>query len=117
MPTTETRRHITIDQATAALPQQTDTQLRFASLLRHGTMSVELYAPQIEDRQTPHTQDELYVIASGSGQFVNGSQRHVFGPGDVIFVPAGVSHRFEEFSEDFRTWVIFYGPQGGEQPG
>jgi len=32
----------------------------------------------------------------------------------VLFVPARVEHRFEEFSDDFATWVIFWGPKGGE---
>ncbi len=32
------------------------------------------------------------------------------------FVAAGVEHRFSKFSEDFSTWVFFYGPQGGEVP-
>lgn len=35
-------------------------------------------------------------------------------PGDLLFVPAGVVHRFEEFTDDFATWVMFYGPEGGE---
>ena len=35
--------------------------------------------------------------------------------GDLLFVPAHVEHRFERFSDDFRTWVIFFGPQGGVQ--
>jgi len=39
-----------------------------------------------------------------------------FGPGDALFVPAHTSHRFEDFSPDFATWVVFYGPDGGEQP-
>jgi len=32
----------------------------------------------------------------------------------VIFVEAGVEHRFEDFTDDFETWVVFWGPQGGE---
>ena len=40
-----------------------------------------------------------------------------FGPGDLLFVPAGVEHRFEEFSDDLAVWVVFYGPDGGEQAG
>jgi hypothetical protein len=32
----------------------------------------------------------------------------------VFFVPAGVAHRFERFSPDFATWVVFWGPHGGE---
>ena len=85
-----------------------------APILAHGSMNVEYYAPVEVDRQTPHSRDELYVIASGTGWFVNGEQRHRFATGDVLFVPAGVTHRFEQFSPDFGTWVIFYGPEGGE---
>lgn len=87
-----------------------------ALLLAHGTMEVRHYAPRGRDDQTPHDQDELYVVIAGSGQFVNGDRRHPFGPGDMIFVRAGVAHRFEEFTDDFATWVIFYGPAGGEAP-
>jgi hypothetical protein len=46
----------------------------------------------------------------------NGDSRHAFSAGDVLFVPAGVPHRFEDFTDDFGTWVIFYGPEGGERP-
>lgn len=108
--------HFTVLRAAAALPAQTDEQLRFVTMLQRGTMSLELYAPQGEDRQTPHTQDELYVVVSGRGEFINGDERHPFQAGDALFVPAGVEHRFVNFSDDFQTWVIFYGPQGGEQP-
>ncbi len=86
-----------------------------ADLLSHGSMKVDYYAPVGLDVQTTHTQDELYVIVRGSGWFVNGGRRHPFAVGDVLFVPARVAHRFEEFSDDFGTWVIFYGPEGGER--
>lgn len=82
--------------------------------LAHGSMIVEYYAPRGSDRQTPHTRDELYVVIAGHGTFQNGEVRHQFGPGDVIFVAAGIEHRFAAFSDDFATWVIFYGPEGGE---
>ncbi len=78
---------------------------------------MKIYAPRRCDPQTPHEQDELYVVVSGSGEFVNGDERHTFGPGDVLFVPAGVPHRFEDFTGDFQTWVIFHGPEGGERSG
>jgi hypothetical protein len=31
------------------------------------------------------------------------------------FVAAGVPHRFESCSDDFATWVVFWGPKGGER--
>ena len=89
---------------------------RSAAVLAHGTMVGKIYAPEGEDPQTPHAQDEIYAVIRGSGWFVNGGNRHPFGPGDMLFAPAGVEHRFEDFTDDFATWVVFYGPQGGEAP-
>jgi mannose-6-phosphate isomerase-like protein (cupin superfamily) len=89
---------------------------RFTTLFRHGTLEVEFYAPRGRDDQAPHTRDELYVVVRGEGWFVNGSRRDRFGPGDCLFVPAGVEHRFEEFGDDLAVWVFFYGPEGGEEP-
>ena len=88
---------------------------KFNVLFEHGSLVVEIYKPERVDYQQPHSRDEIYVIASGSGYFVNGDAREKFEPGEVLFVPAGVEHRFEEFSEDFLTWVFFYGPEGGEE--
>ena len=87
---------------------------RSAVLLEHGSMVVRFYAPRGFDPQEPHEQDELYVVWQGRGWFVNGEHRVRFGPGDVLFVKAGVTHRFEEFSDDLELWVTFYGPKGGE---
>jgi mannose-6-phosphate isomerase-like protein (cupin superfamily) len=87
---------------------------RFAIAFEHGSLTVELYAPRGADPQQPHRRDEVYVVVEGRGTFVNGDSRAPFGPGDVLFVPAGVIHRFEDFTDDLVVWVIFYGPEGGE---
>jgi mannose-6-phosphate isomerase-like protein (cupin superfamily) len=89
----------------------------FVKLFQHGTLEIEFYKPDKMDKQQPHARDEVYVVISGSGYFVNGAVRHPFQAGEVLFVPAGVVHRFEEFTEDFSTWVFFYGPEGGEAAG
>ena len=102
---------LTPQHALAAL--DADGEL-FRTLFRHGTLEVEIYRPDGVDRQQPHRRDELYVVVAGTGWFVNGDTREPFAPGEVLFVPAGVAHRFEDFSDDFCTWVIFYGPDGGE---
>lgn len=88
---------------------------RSALLMQHGSMKLRYYAPRGTDLQTPHDQDELYVVASGRGTFVVGGERVPCGPGDVLFVAAKGEHRFEGFSDDFATWVVFYGPPGGER--
>jgi mannose-6-phosphate isomerase-like protein (cupin superfamily) len=98
----------------SALKSLEDKKESFKELFNHGSLSVEIYKPNTIDLQQPHSRDELYVIATGSGFFVNGESRESFEQGEVLFVPAGVVHRFEDFTEDFSTWVIFYGPEGGE---
>ena len=92
---------------------------RSAVLMEQGTMKLRYYAPRGTDLQTPHDQDEIYIVASGSGVVASGPseaalERRPFGAGDAIFVPAGHVHRFERFSDDFATWVVFWGPKGGE---
>ena len=109
-----------------------------AKLLSHGSLELRWYAPQRvaqdgADPQVPHDRDELYVVAAGTAMFVRAEERHPFGdeglipvrgeervtvqPGDVLFVPAGTVHRFEAVSPDFGTWMIFWGPEGGESGG
>ena len=107
-------RQTSVAAATAALERTGDQ--RFVELLQHGSMLVEYYAPDKVDLQQPHRQDELYIVQSGSGIFYNDGVRTPFVAGDVLFVPAGLEHRFEDFTEDFATWVVFYGPDGGELP-
>ena len=85
------------------------------TFFEHGTLSLELYRPDTTDRQMPHERDEVYIIASGSGKFRIEDAEVTFQAGDFFFVPARASHQFTEFSPGFSTWVLFYGPQEGEQ--
>jgi mannose-6-phosphate isomerase-like protein (cupin superfamily) len=87
---------------------------RFVKLLQHQTMQVEYFSPKEKDKQQPHKQDELYIIISGSGTLIRNGERLNCKPHDVLFVPAGLAHHFEDFTEDFATWVVFYGIEGGE---
>jgi len=84
------------------------------TLFEHGSLVTKLYAPRGSDQQAPHSRDEVYVVAQGTGEFVCGATRETFQPNDVWWVAAGVEHRFENFTDDFAVWVFFYGPEGGE---
>lgn len=86
----------------------------FVNAGSHGTMSVELFAPRGDDPQQPHEQDELYIVVEGSSRFLRGEEVSDVSAGDVLFVPARLPHRFEDISDDFMTWVVFWGPEGGE---
>ena len=88
---------------------------RYGVLLSHGSMELGAYAPRDSDPQSPHEQDELYIVQAGSGYFRLEDERRPFAAGDVLFVPAGREHRFEDFTDDFMAWVVFWGPAGGER--
>ena len=103
----------TIAEGLAALPGPNGE--RSVAVLEHGTLQLKVYAPRGADLQQPHTRDELYVVARGSGEFVSEGQRIRYAAGDSLFVAAGRPHRFENFSDDFAVWVVFYGPEGGEK--
>lgn len=82
----------------------------------HGTMSLILFAPQGKDYQTPHEQDELYIVVKGSGTLFRHDVAFPFVAGDVLFVPAREHHHFENMSGDIVMWAVFWGVKGGEQP-
>jgi mannose-6-phosphate isomerase-like protein (cupin superfamily) len=106
-------RRVTKAEALAAVPAPDGK--RYRELFRHGSLQVEIYQPVGTDPQSPHTRDEAYVVVAGTGTFVIQADRLAFGPGDFLFAPARVPHRFEDFSDDLAVWVLFYGPEGGER--
>ena len=83
---------------------------RFVEAFSRAGLSLELYAPGGHDPQQPHAQDELYFIVSGTAVLSMGDARHDCAPGDAFFVPAGMPHRFDPFSEGFSAWAVFWGP-------
>ncbi len=113
VPISAEKRIVTVAEAQARLPGPHGE--RSVAVLEHGSLVVKLYAPRGVDPQKPHTRDELYVVVTGSGDFFDGTSREPFGPGDVLFAPAGVAHRFENFTDNLVVWVMFYGPAGGEK--
>lgn len=101
-------------QAALRAVSQSDDRV-YGVLLEHGTLELGFYQPVKVDPQQPHDRDEVYIIQKGSGYFVLGETRQPFESGEALFVRAGAIHRFEDFTEDFAAWVIFYGPSGGER--
>ena len=100
-------------EADKALPAEGEP---YAVLFEHGTLELGWYAPEDVDDQQPHDRDELYFMSRGRAHFwVEGEERREVYAGDALFVAAHRAHRFERMSHDFRTWVAFYGPKGGER--
>ena len=106
---TQARRTLSLKQASSD-----ENTTPFSILFTHGSLFVEVYQTMTSDHQKPHDRDECYVIIEGDGNFEMGDEIISFGPGDFLFVPARLPHRFTDFSDTMSTWVMFYGPNGGE---
>lgn len=94
-----------------ALRRISSEGLPSVTLFEDAGLTVELYTPYEVDRQQPHVRDEIYIVARGDGEFVVSGKRHPCSANDLLYVPAHVPHRFENFSDDFAVWVLFFGPQ------
>ncbi|NUT32891.1 MAG: cupin domain-containing protein [Hamadaea sp.] len=89
----------------------------WAEQLRTADLSVGTYCIPAGglDTQSPHTEDEVYVVTAGRARIVTPAGTADVGPGAVIFVPAGEEHRFEDVTEDLALLVVFgpaYGSRG-----
>jgi mannose-6-phosphate isomerase-like protein (cupin superfamily) len=110
------RKEITMDHtppptslaAALALPR---TPGRSAEVFVDGDLEVRFAARPTNGPQVPHLRDELYFVAAGSGRYRVEKKVSDVGPGDLLFCAAHVAHGFEDMSEDFSVWVLFYGPQ------
>jgi len=86
----------------------------FTETLRVPDLSVGTYSIPAGgvDNQTPHTEDEIYVVKTGRATVVAASGTAAVGPGSVIYVPAGEEHRFTDVTEDLALIVVFAPPYG-----
>jgi mannose-6-phosphate isomerase-like protein (cupin superfamily) len=85
----------------------------YLQFLRERNMSAGLYALDAGQQvpQQPHRGDELYVVVSGRAAITVGEETNTVGRGSVVYVPAGVPHRFHHISEDLRVLVVFSPPE------
>jgi len=112
MNTTDRSGVIRLAEAQAGIPGPAGE--RSILVLKRGTLDVKLSLPVPPNQQTPHAQDEIYLIIRGRGVLVHDGKRDPFESGDLLFVAAGAEHHYDDFTEDLALWRVFYGPPGGE---
>ncbi|MEV6582144.1 cupin domain-containing protein [Streptomyces sp. NPDC051582] len=85
----------------------------YLQFLRERNMSVGLYALDAgqSDPQQPHRQDEVYFVVSGRGSITVAEETTAVARGSVVYVPAGVVHKFHHITEDLRVLVVFSPPE------
>ena len=81
----------------------------YHEFLRADSMSVGLYTLPAGgvDRQQPHTEDEVYYVVAGRARFRLGAAEHLVKTGSILYVPAGVEHRFTCIREPLTLLVVF----------
>jgi quercetin dioxygenase-like cupin family protein len=86
----------------------------YLEFLRVPSLSVGLYAlpAGAEDPQEPHTEDEVYHVVGGRARIRVGAEDRAVEAGTVVFVEAGVEHRFYAIEEDLRV-LVFFAPAEG----
>src|SRR5450755_149453 len=95
----------------AARAAQAQPWLEF---MRFPALSVGLYVlePGEPDRQSPHTEDEIYYVVEGRGRITVGEEARPVGPGSVIYVATAVPHHFHDISERLTLLVVFAPAEG-----
>jgi len=84
-------------------------------LSTYGNLTFEVYKPKGTDRRQPHEKDEIYMVISGKGILNCNNKQTNCSQGDILFVPAGQPHYFENYSTDFCTWAVFSTPMHKEE--
>jgi len=81
----------------------------YLEFLRVSSMSAGVYVLSKAgvDLQAPHTEDEIYYIANGQARIRVGSDYSEVRAGSIVYVPAGVEHRFTDISEELTALVLF----------
>jgi mannose-6-phosphate isomerase-like protein (cupin superfamily) len=103
-----------IGEAGLFLPPAGDAPNDWIVHLESDDLSVGTYSVPAggQDDQSPHTEDEIYVVRSGRATLVTDSGIAPVEPGGVIYIPAGEHHRFTDVTEDLALIVIFAPPYG-----
>lgn len=86
----------------------------YQELIREQMLSAGVYllpAGSV-DPQRPHTEDEVYYVVSGRGWIRVGDEDQPVTAGTLIFVPAGVEHRFHSITEQLVVLVLFAPAEG-----
>ena len=85
----------------------------YLEFLRVASMSAGIYVLRAggSDGQSPHRQDELYYVLHGKARMRAGTQDQAVRPGSIIFIAAGVEHRFYDIEEEIALLVLFAPPE------
>jgi len=88
---------------------------RWTEVVRSAALSAGVYRlpAGAVDGQSPHGEDEVYVVTAGAADLEVDGQRTAVRPGSVAYVPSRVPHRFVDITDDLEVAVVFAPPESG----
>lgn len=91
------------------IAQQAASEKPYLEFLRVSSMSMGLYVLSAggKDPQQPHREDEVYYVVRGQGTIMVDGQDRPVQAGSIVFVAAGVEHRFHSITEELAILVFF----------
>jgi mannose-6-phosphate isomerase-like protein (cupin superfamily) len=112
-PSFHVRRHVKRHQYAELVAAQAASGRPYLEFIRTAPMSIGFYVLPVggTDGQQPHREDEVYVVMAGIAQFTAGTETREAASGDVLYVEAGVPHRFHDITEELHLVVVFAPPE------
>ncbi len=97
------------------LIEQAKSGRLYHEFLRQPSMSLGLYVLPAgsADPQSPHNEDEVYVVLAGRGQIRVGAEDRVVEPGSIVFVEKQAAHKFHSITEELQVLVFFAPAESG----
>ena len=85
----------------------------YSEFLRRDSFSCGIYElpAGATDPQYPHREDELYVVLRGRATLSVGDSVLPVARGSIMFVAAGVPHRFVDIEDHLTVLVLFAPPE------
>jgi mannose-6-phosphate isomerase-like protein (cupin superfamily) len=98
-------------ELSSLLAERRQSAHSYLEFLRVPALSAGIYVLPVagEDAQRPHQEDEVYYVLSGRASIRVGDGDRAVGPGSIIFVAAGIPHRFHDITEEL-TILVFFAP-------
>ncbi len=87
----------------------TTTAETWREFLRVDDLSLGIYTLEVgeTDEQSPHAEDEIYVVLEGAARLQAGDEDYEARAGAILYVKAHVEHRFHDITERLRSLVLF----------
>ena len=91
--------------------------IKLTSQLTNGSLGMVEASVPPGGGPIPHThdnEDEIFCLLSGELEFLSGDRTFTAGPGDVVFIPRKLPHRFRNVGLRPASMLFLYTPGGAE---